>query len=68
MARRVTIPVGAMRAALAATKGFILPAAKRLGVGRLTLYRRMRDAGLCGEARALRVATGWECGTGRCWR
>lgn len=68
MIARVNIPVDAMRAALAETKGFIMPAAKRLGVGRLTLYRRMREAGLCGEARALREATGWECGTGRHWR
>lgn len=62
---RIEVDRRAMRIAIVETNGFVGAAAKKLGVTRCTLMRRLRDAGLDGFAREWRHKTGWRFGRPR---
>ncbi len=59
---RIEIRAAAIRTALEQSNGFVQRAARRLGVGRNTLIRRMSEIALHEEAQRLRTATGWTVG------
>jgi len=63
--RRVDLDRAALTVALRESNGFLARAARRLGVSRMAVMRRAREAGLDGEARQLRHATGWRIGRPR---
>lgn len=54
MSHRVYIAPAALVAALAAERGNLARAGRRLGVTRLVVYRRARDLGLVESARRMR--------------
>lgn len=62
---RIEVDRREMRLAIVDAKGFVGAAAKRLGVTRSTLVRRLKDAGLDEYAREWRRKTGWRFGRPR---
>jgi transcriptional regulator of acetoin/glycerol metabolism len=60
--RRIEIPPALLMSTLIDANGFVERAARQLGVGRLTVMRRLRERGLEQRARELREATGWKFG------
>jgi len=65
VSRRIDVEVEQLRAELERSHGFIARAARSLGVHRLTLRRRVIEAGLESVALSMRQATGWTSGAPR---
>jgi transcriptional regulator of acetoin/glycerol metabolism len=63
--KRIDIDRALLLTTIINADGFIERAARILGVGRLSVMRRLREQRLDTRARQLRHATGWKCGRPR---